>query len=206
MMKKQMTNEMELKVKEVIETRDAVYSFLEEIEAVVAEGKDAVSQLEQELVAKQEALSACTDIGEARLAKNEIKALEEDLELQIAVNDGKAKAMRSELEDIVESFFKVHKSAVFMYGAVDDFYLINTSLASLKEDKETLSGFTGSLNGSFSAVRNILLDTEIVANADQNKTYRGTHLGQRHQNTKLNDFDYHIRPYANQLRSAGIIK
>ncbi|MFC0235142.1 hypothetical protein [Fictibacillus phosphorivorans] len=203
MNKETMIKDMTAKVTEVIDAKDAVLDIVENIEDVVLEGKEKVAQLEAELKAKRDALDTFTDIGEARLAKAEINNLVEDIELQIAVNAGKAKAMHTELEEKAEEFFKVHKSGIFLFRAVDNFFVANTSLLLLQDDKELMSGFASALNASFKAVRQILLDAEIVSQEDQNKSYKGYHLGQRELVTELLTFDSKIRAYAQGLKLAG---
>ncbi|XQY90617.1 hypothetical protein ACNRWW_13900 [Metabacillus sp. HB246100] len=203
MEKQTMIKEMEKKVTEVMEARDAVYSFLDEIEEAVSAGQEQVTQIEEQIASKQEALTLFTDFGEVKLAKQEIDSLEEDMELLKQVYVNKVNAMYGQLENIAEEMFKAHKSAVFLYRTVDNYILLNTNLSELKTNMELMGGFGQSLNGAFASVRAILLDTGIVANADQNRNYRGIHLGARGLDSELINFEYEVRPYVNRLRSAG---
>ncbi|MEQ6375745.1 hypothetical protein RZN25_02730 [Bacillaceae bacterium S4-13-56] len=205
-MKEQMIIEMTAKLEEVQTAKEAVYTFVDEIEDKLAEGEKDVSALEQDLQAKQEVLSIITDIGEAKLAKQEIKLIVEEIELTNSVTEAKVKTMKVELENKIEEYFKIHKSAHFLFRAVDNYFVLNTSISSLAKDKETIDAFAQSLNGSFRGVRQVLLDIGIVTIADQNKQYRGTHLGQRDLMSELTNFEYEIRPYVNHLRSSGIYK
>jgi hypothetical protein len=204
MKKEIMIKDMTAKVTDLLEVVDAVESFLEEIEETATSGAEAVTEMEAQLVGHQEALAMAQDIGEAKLIKGQMNALAEDIELQKAVNAGKKKAMYVQLEDKAEEAFKAHKSAVFMYRTVDDYFILNTTLATLSEDKETMTGFARALGNAFASVRNILLDEGIVANENQNRTYRGIHLGQRGQESRLTKFEYQIRPVMNELRQSGL--
>ncbi|CAH0222649.1 hypothetical protein SRABI96_02450 [Peribacillus sp. Bi96] len=202
--KQEMIKGMEVKVNEVIGASQAVSEFVESIEETVTEGVEAVKQLEAVIETKTEALNTFTDMGEARLAKQEINNLVEELELQKAVNTGKEKAMKSELEEVIVTFFAVHKGACMMFRGLDNHLVANTSLSELNETKATMEGFGNSLTFSFAGVKQILLDTKIVAQADQNRQYRGIHLGQRGQETQLYGFEYVVRAYVQQLRASDI--
>jgi hypothetical protein len=204
MNKETMIKGMVTKVAEVQDAQEAVFSFLEEIEDTVASGVEAVETMEQELQALQEALSMAQDLGEAKLIKGQMDAKAEDIELQKAVNAGKKKAKYAELEDKAEAFFKAHKSAVTMFGALDDKMILETSLSELTEAKEKMTGFSRALANDFASVRQVLLDEGIVANENQNRTYRGTHLGQVAKESRLTKFEYQIRPVINELRQAGL--
>jgi hypothetical protein len=204
MKKEQMITGMAGKVAEVQDAQEAVFSFLEEIEEAVASGAEAVETMEQELQALQESLSMAQDLGEAKLIKGQMDAKAEDIELQKAVNAGKKKAKYAELEDKAEAFFKAHKSAVTMFGALDDKRILETSLSELTEAKETMTGFSRALAGAFASVRQVLLDEKIVSSENQNRLYRGIHLGQVAKESRLTQFEYQIRPVINELRQAGL--
>lgn len=205
MNKQTMTKEMELKINEVQEARNTVFTFVDEIEDAVQAGEQTVSAMETELSGQRNSLTMAQDLGEAKLIKNQIDRIQEDLELQKAVNVGKKKAMYEQLANKAEEFLKVHKSAVFLFKSVDDFYLVNTSLSELTVAKEMLQGFASQLSVSFAGVRNILLDTGIVAMADQNRMYRGIYLGQIVRETQLSEFKSRVQPFLNDLSRAGVV-
>jgi hypothetical protein len=204
MNKETMITGMVTKVAEVQDAQEAVFSLLEEIEEIVAEGAEAVAQMESVIEGKKEAMTIFTKFGEVKLAQAEIKALEEDAELLKQVNVNKVKAMYAEIEDVAEAFFKEHKSAVTMFGALDDKLMLETGLAELTEAKETMTGFSRALANAFASVRQVLLDEGIVANENQNRLYRGIHLGQVAKESRLTKFEYQIRPVINELRQAGL--
>lgn len=195
---------MVTKVAEVQDAQEAVFSFLEEIEEVVAEGAEAVTQMETTIEAKKEAMSLFVDFEEVKLAQAEIKSLESDVQLLKQVNANKDNVIKAELEDVAEAFFKQHKSAVTMFRAWDDRMILDTSLSELTKTKETMTGFSRALAGAFASVRQVLLDEGIVANENQNRTYRGIHLGQVAKESRLTKFEYQIRPVINELRQAGL--
>lgn len=203
--KTEMIKEMTGKVAEVQEAQDTVFSFLEEIEEIVAEGAETVKQMEAVIEAKKEAMSLLTGFGEAKLAKAEIDSLEEDMELLKQINDNKVKTMKAELVDKVDAFFVVHKGAVFFFNAVDAHFVTNTTLATIAEDEQTMTGFANGLANSFASVRQVLLDEKIVTIQDQNRLYRGTHLGQTGKVTELMDFHRLVRGYISQLKAKGIL-
>ncbi|KGA98119.1 hypothetical protein AJ85_18570 [Alkalihalobacillus alcalophilus ATCC 27647 = CGMCC 1.3604] len=203
-MKEQMIKDLTAKVAEVQEAREVVDIVMDSIEELESSGKEVLVKMEQELQVLQEALTMAQDLGEARLIKQQIHSLQEDLELQQAVTEAQIKAMYVELEDKAEAFFAVHKSACFLFRTVDNYMIVNTSLSELSATMEKMQGFSNALSGRFAGVRAILLDTKIVALEEQNMPYRGTHLGQRDLNTKLMEFDYEIRPYIRQLRTSGL--
>lgn len=200
-----MIKEMTSKVIEVQDAQEAVYAFLEEIEETVAEGTEAVSQMQSVVEAKKEAMSVFTDFGEVKMAKAEIDSLEADMELLKQITANKAKAMKATLEDKAEEFFKAHKSAVFFFTNTDAYFVANTTLATIAEDEQTMQGFANSISNSFASVRQVLLDEQIVAQADQNRLYRGIHLGQAGKVTELNTYHRLVRGYARELKTKGAL-
>lgn len=204
MNKVEMLKELEAKVLEVREAQGAVYDFLDEIDEAKAEGVEAVAEAEATVQAKKDALATITDLGELKLAQAEIKALEEDVELLKVVTANKANAMLEELGDKADAFFKLHKSAKFLYQAVDNILVANTSLSELAETKATMNKYATQLNSAFAGVRHLLLDTKIVAQADQNRNFKGTHLGQRDLTTELDVFESKVRSYMQVLKTSGV--
>ncbi|MBM7691146.1 hypothetical protein JOC77_000551 [Peribacillus deserti] len=203
--KVELTKQMTGKVAEVMEAQEAVFSFLDEIEETVAEGAEAVEQMAQVVQAKKEAMTTSTEFGEVKLAQTEINSLEEDMELLKQINDNKARAMKATLEDKAEAFFVAHKGAVFFFGIVDTHFVANTSLATIAEDEQTLTGFGDDLANSFSSVRMMLLDENIVAQENQNRLYRGIHLGQAGKVTELRAYHSLVRGYARELKAKGTL-
>lgn len=193
-----------VKVAEVVQAGEAVSNFVGLMDESVSEGVEAVAQLESLISAKKEALNTFTDMGEARVAKAEINNLVEELELQKAVNVGKRSAMLEELESVIGAFFSAHKGAKFVYSNADDYCLVNTSLSELTDTRDLLQGFANKLAYSFAGVRNILLDEGIVAPENQNKVYKGIHLGQVVRETQLAEFASRVRPFINDLNRAGV--
>lgn len=190
MMNKQtIVEEMTAKVNEVIDARDAVYEHLQEIEEAVASGQEQVAQLEQELQNQQDALSMAQNLGEAKLIKQKIDSLAEDIELQKTVNTSKSNGTASGLADKADAFFKAHKSASFLYGTVDNYFLANTCLANFQEDKGILAGFANTLNNSFKGVKQVLLDTKLCEVNGNYVSFRGNYLGQRDLKTELEVFE-----------------
>lgn len=204
MNKETMLKELAVKIDEVKQASHAVNEFVELMDESVAEGVEAVAQLESLIATKQEALNTFIDMAEARKAKAEINNLVEELELQKAVNVGKRSAMVAELEAVIGAFFAEHKKALFFYRNTDDYCLINTSLTELTATKELLQSFANGLAYSFAGVRNVLLDEGIVAPENQNKVYNGIHLGQVVKQTQLAEFATRVQSYINDLNRAGI--
>ncbi|MDG5789666.1 hypothetical protein QA612_19600 [Evansella sp. AB-P1] len=202
MSKKRLT-EMTAKITEVQDARDNVESFLEVIEETASDNRATVRGLEDELQKAQEALTVSVDIGESRMLKAQADAIEQDISLTQQVAQAKITKMYQELEDKVERFFNAHKGAVKMYQELDAYYVANTSLSALKEDAKLLSNFATELNNSFRAVRQVLLDTGLVSQAEQNKSYRGQHLGARDLVTELWTYESKVRGYVQQLQQAG---
>lgn len=200
-----MIKEMGNKVNEINVAREAVFSFVDGINEAVAEGTEAVAQLEAVIKAKTEALVLVMNLGEMQLAEAEIDSLIKDKQLILKVNNNKRTAMIAEVGDVAEAFLKAHKSASFLYGTVDNFFLAHTSIATFQEDKETLKGFASSLNGAFREVKQVLLDEglcEIQSNGNY-VTFRGIYLGQRDLITELDVYEHKIRQYVYESYKAG---
>lgn len=198
---KTMTN----KVTEVTEAFNNVRDYLDVIEETTAQHGQALTELEQELQTQQEAFSMAQDLGEAKLLQQQIKDTEANQELIQQVNKAKVNAMYAELEDKAEAFFKVHKEAVQSFRELDNAIVVNTSLGELENNIELMRGFERSLNGAFAGVRNILLDTKIVSQAEQNRQFKGYHLGQRGLTTGLLSFQIKVSSYVRDLKGAGLL-
>jgi len=199
-----MLKEMTEKVAMVQESYHEVLHFVDEIEEVVASGKDALAELEEQMVKHQEALTMAQDLGEAKLIKQQIVALAEDMELLQSVNKAKELSMMATLSDKAEQSLLANKDAVELFRALDKEMVANTSLGQLKSHIELMSGFASALNNSFASVRNILLDTKIVTHENQNRQYRGIHLGRAGVQSELTNFEYHVRPYIQKVKQAGV--
>jgi hypothetical protein len=199
-----MLKEMTEKVAMVQESYHEVLDFVDKIEETVASGKDAFSELEEQMANHQEALTMAQDLGEAKLIKQQIDALAEDMELLQSVNKAKELSMMTTLSDKAEQSLLANKNAVELFRALDKEMVANTSLAQLKSHIELMSGFASALNNSFASVRNILLDTKIVAHENQNRQYRGIHLGRAGVQSELTNFEYHVRPYIQKVKQAGV--
>ncbi|OIU71203.1 hypothetical protein [Rossellomorea aquimaris] len=202
-MKEQMLKDMEGKIAEVLESKSKIDALLDNIEEMQDENKSSLAKMEQDLKGHQEALTMALDLGEAKLIKKQIDSLQEEIELQKSVTEAIVKGKYADLEAKAEEFFKVHSSACFMFKAVDDYLVVNTTLSELNEVKGIMQSYSNTLSITFAGVRAILLDTGIVALENQYKVYRGTHLGKRDVVSELNEFEYQIRPYMNKLRSYG---
>ncbi len=186
MNKETMIKDMTAKVAEVATAQEVLDILLSEIEAEQAEGKQTVAELQEQIAEAEESLQYVTDMSEAKLLKQQIKSLQEEQELTQTVAGARANNYVPEIEEKAEAFFKVHKSAKFLYGTVDNYFLAHTSLASFQEDKATMQGFAKDLNNPFKAVSQVLVDEGI---AQPNKVYKGIHLGQSEQRTELEVFE-----------------
>ena len=199
-MKEQMIKDMTERVKEVAEAGQAVNSVMDAIEDTKASAKQTLSALEHELQDKQEALAKAQDVTKAKALRKEIASLEEDIELEKTVGQARVNARIVEIEDKAEAFFALHKSARFMYSAVDKHMILNTSLSELTEAKKTMQGFSRELANDFSRVTAILRATGIVTQATVQ--YKGIHLGQSSIQTELSNFDNKVRGYIHSLKGA----
>lgn len=204
MNKETMIKELSASINEAVKTSQEVVNFLDVIEDTVVEDKEAVASLEAHLQTKMDTLLTFTDLEKAKVAQAEITNLETELSLLKNINEAKVKAQKVELEDKAEAFFVIHKTTKFKLVAVDSYLVANTSLSELTETLQMVKGLSHELHSTFSTVRNILLDTGIVANENQNKQYRGIHLGQALYYTKLIEFEYEVKDYMQVLKATGI--
>ena len=198
---------MELTVKgtELQEAVQVVYAVMDAIDETVAEGNEQLAELDIDIVAKQEAFAGITELKLLKQSQEEINSIKADVNLVKQVIDNKVKVMYSEIEDKAEQFFKVHKSALELFKTVDDYMLVNTTLTELRDVNAVMTEYANDFYRAFSEVRNVLLDTKIVAEKNQNLVYRGCHLGQIRRNTLLLDFEYKIQGYMQQLKAQGLL-
>lgn len=187
MSKDKMIKDMENKVNEVVNAKQAVYNFINSIEDTVAEGAEAVKQLEAVIETKKDALHLAVDMGEARLAKEEINKLAEELELQKMMNVSREKAMQAETEEIVDAFFAVYKVGTRMFEELDKYLLGNTTLVELADTKELMEGFQIKINGSLSGVVYTMTDAGFFA--QRQVLYKGSHLNPTGLMTALRDLE-----------------
>lgn len=198
------TEKMTKTITEVLDAKDAVDAFLDEIELTEAQHKQAIAELEQELAGHNEALGMAEDLGQAGLIRQQIKDTKEQIELVKMVNENKVRTKYQILADMAESFFAVHKDAGAKFDELDKVMLATTGLGALKDNMELMQGFANTLNFSFAGVRQILLDTGIVPMSEQNLRYRGKyHLGQRGLLSELNSFNAKVAGYVRDLKYVG---
>ncbi|MFN7251499.1 MAG: hypothetical protein ACK4M9_11990 [Anaerobacillus sp.] len=202
-MKTEMIKEMTAKVSDVQTAQEALYALLEKIEVEQSENKQTVAELQGQIETAQEALTLAVDISEAKLLRQQVNILQEELELTETVSGAKANAYHAEIEAKAEVFFKVHKGAKFLFSTVDNYFVAHTSIATLEQDKEALQGFTRDLNSSFRFVRQVLLDTGVITLAEANLTYKGIHLGARDIETELIRYGLKVKAYIQELKQAG---
>lgn len=197
---------MTVKVAEVMEQYHGVIDYLEEIETVEAQHGQAVAELEDELTGHKEAFTMAEDLGQAKMIKAQIKATEEDIELVKSVNRAKVLSMYGTLGDKADAFFSNNTEAVTVFRELDKEMVANTSLSQLEANLETMRGFASAINNSFAGVRGILLETKLVAQADQNKRYMNKHhLGRQNIQSELVTFENRVRTYVRELKSAGLM-
>ncbi|WP_066047048.1 hypothetical protein [Robertmurraya korlensis] len=198
-------NAMSNKIAEVLAKRGAFEDYLEDIELTKAQHGQAIVELEEELAGHKEAFAMADDLGAAKLLKQQISSTEEEIELVKQVNKAKIATMFEILGDLAESYFACHTEAITLFRELDNEMVVNTGLGVLAENRSIMEGFATTLNSSFSQVRNILLDTGIVAQADQNKRFRGKyHLGQRGLISELITFESKVRAYVSELKAKGV--
>jgi hypothetical protein len=202
--KETMIKELTVKITEVQEARDAVEAVMEAIDELASSCNEQITQIEADIVARKEGLKLITDLEGLRKAQTEINTLQDDVELVKQVKGNKAKSLLEEVENKAVEFFNTHRVAKSVFNTVDEYMLINTSLSELSDAKEQMSGYINCIDKNFAQVRSILLDTKIVSVEDQNRSYRGFHLGQHNRGTQFLDFEYHINSYKHQLISRGL--
>ena len=185
--------------------RDAVVRHFEEIETAQAQHSQAIVELQEQLSAYEESFASADSLAKAKQFKQFIEETKEELELIKQVNKAKVLVMYATLSDLAEEFFSVHKDTVAQFREFDKEMVATTGLGALDDNLEILNNIAFSLNSTFAEVRNILLDTGIVSQAEQNNRFRNTHLGQRGQVSELVSFEVEVRAYKYQLKKAGIL-
>lgn len=196
---------MQEKLEELNTAKQAVIDFVDAMEEQGEEATTEIKQLKAEHEAKQEALALVTDFAQAKLLKAEIDELNADIELQEQVATAKHQAQLEALAELVEEFLSVNKSVRFFFTTVDNYLLAHTSLSELEGNVEYLKGVAQSINNNFSFIRNVLLDAGLITMAEQNKQYRGHHLGQRELVPELESFKIKIRQVVHDYKRAGIL-
>ncbi|MDM5313372.1 hypothetical protein [Peribacillus frigoritolerans] len=189
--KVEMTKEMTAKITEVLDAKDAVVEHLEQVTQESGEINRQMNELQADVKAKTEAMAVIADIGELKLAKQEITALEEDMELLASVREVKYKVGLSELENKAEAFFKIHGTATSLFTTVDNYFLAHTSLSEFQESKKTMQDFASTLHFSFIEVKQLVIDEGLceVENNGNLVKFKGVSLRNRNLSTELEVFE-----------------
>lgn len=200
----EMIKELVEVVNTAIEAKESVYDFLTEMEDTAKAGNEVVTEMQATVQAKEEALTGLVGFADIKQASSEINSIKEDIEVLKQVNANKIVAMKVELADVAEDALKAHKTAVAKFNKVDNILVANTTLSDLDNTFETMKTLARQLEFAFKGVRQVLLDEGIVSTVDQNKQYRGVHLGQREVVTKLYEFELKVRQFKHELKLAGV--
>lgn len=205
MNKETVMKDMQEKLEELNTAKQAVNDFVAAMEEQAEENTAEVGQLKAELMAMKESLALVADFTKAKLLKAEIDELKADIELQEQVASAKHQAQLNELSELAEEFLNVNKAVRFFFTTVDKYFLSNTSLSELEENVEYLNGVAQEINFSLKFIRQILLDTGLIASSEQNKNYKGYHLGQRDVVSELDVFKTRISQMVYEYKRAGIL-
>ncbi|WP_079709887.1 hypothetical protein [Paraliobacillus ryukyuensis] len=183
--KQQMTAEVTKKVQELLAVKTKVIETVDKLEDAKEQDAEAIADLQEQLDEVELVKTETTNVTKAKELQRQAQELQNDIELTQGVNEARAKQRTSELEDVAQELFAVHKKAVFLYRGLEMEYQATVSFRSLQEDSETLSDLANKINNAFKFTRSVLIDFDIVSQADSNKTWQGTHLGQRELYTEL---------------------
>jgi predicted nuclease with TOPRIM domain len=174
--RKEYTVGMESKIEEMATTLVAVQDKFEELEDVKASGAEAVAELQAKRASLKEEIQLATDLGTAKYLMQQIEELEQDVELQNAINNGKAVIVTGELEELFKAFYAVQASAKTIFNVLDKEYVQTMSIRTLEDDTATMDSFAHTLNGCFGTANALLLEAGLVESGA--KFYGSVHLGQ----------------------------
>ena len=188
---------MENKIGELTTALQAVQTKFDELEAVKATGEETVKGLVEKKASLLESLQLATDLTTAKNLKAQVTDTEEDLELQEALNKGKAVQKASELVELFNSYFAVHAGAKTAFNTLDREYIETMSIRTVEADTELLEGFAREINFSFATATALLIEAGIVAQSD--RFYGNIHLGQMSLMTKGHSMKVAMRDTQREL-------
>lgn len=191
-------------VEKVMEQYQGVNEFLDSMETAKAQHAQAITELEEQVAGLQETFSQATDLTQAKQLKNDMDSITDEIELVKQVNKAKVFSMLGTLSEKAVAVLKANTEAVAMFKELDNEMVANTSLKQLQANIELMQSFASDINNSFRGVRNILLDTKLVATADQNKVYAGIHLGRAGIQSELVAYEIKVRSYMRELIAKGV--
>lgn len=200
-MNEKMIKDLEVAVENMEKAKEAVYAFADNIMDEQEDGKETIKQLESVIQSKQEALYSFTDMGELKLARDEVSKLSDELEMQKMVFKAKVNNMRAELEGVLEAFFTANKECRNRFYETDKQLLPNTTLADLKANAKLMRGIANKVSGSVYGVKSVMQDMGVIEETE--RFYNGHHLNPSAPSSELPKLEQELQTYINLVNKAG---
>lgn len=172
--------DMQEKVQELLTAKDAVEATVDNKEEQKEKGEQTLLEMQEDLQQAQETKETATDVTEVKEAVKAINQLTEEIELQESVNVAMNNKGKQELFNVADEFYQVFNQCKLMYKPLYKSVIADASINSIDTDIEKMQDIVKPINGSFGAVKSILIDKGVI-DREQNQ-FKGTakpvHLNQ----------------------------
>lgn len=191
------------KIEELNTAKAKLFNFVEKMETEQGNDKVAITALEAELISLKEAQTMAVGVSEAKLLKNQISNLVEDIELHKTVLTAKKNKARQALTEVATDVLTAYKQAQFAFSRVDAHFTITASLLSIEEDIQTMNALGHQVDMGLSYTKNVLIKYGIISQGES--IYAGAHLNHAGCHTKATQVRVKLYPLISDYRAQGLI-
>ncbi|MCM3360662.1 MULTISPECIES: hypothetical protein [Bacillaceae] len=202
-------NNMAAKLDELKTSRQAIETYLEEIEEQEKKDNEYIKSLKDRLTEAEEAKATATDKVTVKKAIITITELTQEITLEEASVVAMANKSNQELSNVVETFFDKYVQARQIFNNLKYVFIAETSPKSIEADIAELKEIMMSINGSFAMVKSIMTDRKLVSTADRffnAPSGKRVHLSQMGLEIhKLEHLRQDIMPLLRDLKNEGLL-
>ncbi|MFP7444070.1 hypothetical protein SFC50_10270 [Bacillus infantis] len=200
---------MAAKLDELNTSRQAIETYLVEIEEQEKKDNEYIKSLKYRLTEAEEAKATATDKGTVKKAIIIITELTQEITLEEAAAVAMANKSNQELCNLVETFFDKYVQARQIFNNLKYVFIAETSPKSIEADIAELKEIMVSINGSFAMVKSIMTDRKLVSTADRffnAPSGKRVHLSQMGLEIhKLEHLRQDIMPLLRDLKNEGLL-
>ncbi|MDQ0805454.1 hypothetical protein [Priestia megaterium] len=191
------------KIEELNTAKGKLFMFVEKMETEQENDKVAISVLEAELISLKEAQAMAVDVSEAKLLKNQITELVEDLELHKTVLTAKENKAKQELAEVATDVLKTYNQTKFVYSTVDAHFTVTASMLSIDEDIKTMNALGHQVDMGVSYAKTVLIKYGIISQGEG--SFSGVHLNHAGCHTKATQVKVKLSVLMSDFRVQGLI-
>ncbi|PAK50096.1 hypothetical protein [Priestia megaterium] len=191
------------KIEELTTAKSKLTLFVEKMETEQENDKVAISALEAELISLKEAQTMAVDVSEAKLLKNQITELVEDLELHKTVLTAKENKAKQEMAEVATDVLKTYNQTKFVYSTVDAHFTVTASMLSIDEDIQTMNALGHQIDMGVSYAKTVLIKYGIISQGES--TFSGVYLNSTGCHTRANQVRVKLSTLMSDYRAQRLL-